>query len=69
MLANLAGAGAGLTKVVGLGAGGIPVAIGGTTSNPTFAPDMKAVANGKLKSLIPGKSSPLGGLFGKKKSD
>ncbi len=68
MLANLAGAGAAVTKVVGLGAGGIPVAIGGTTSNPTFAPDMKAVANGKLKSLVPGKSS-LGGLFGKKKSN
>ncbi len=68
MLANLAGAGAAVTKVVGLGAGGIPVSIGGTTSNPTFAPDMKAVANGKLKSLVPGKSS-LGGLFGKKKSN
>jgi len=67
MLANLAGAGAAVTKVVGLGAGGIPVAVGGTTSNPTFAPDMKAMANGKLKSLIPGKSNPLGGLFGKKK--
>ncbi len=68
MLANLAGAGAAVTKVVGLGAGGIPVAVGGTTANPTFAPDMKAVANGKLKSLIPtGKSNPLGGLFGKKK--
>ncbi len=71
MLANLAGMGAGLTKVAGLGAGGIPVAIGGTTSNPTFAPDMKAVANGKLKELIPsGKTNPLGelgGLFGKKK--
>ena len=67
MLANLAGAGAAVTKVVGLGAGGIPVAIGGTTSNPTFAPDLKAMANGKLKSLIPGKSNPLGGLFGKKK--
>ncbi len=67
MLANLAGMGAGLTKVAGLGAGGIPVAIGGTTSNPTFAPDLKAMANGKLKSLIPGKSNPLGGLFGKKK--
>ncbi len=69
MLANLAGAGGAVTKVVGLGAGGIPVAIGGTTSNPTFAPDMKAVANGKLKSLVPGKSNPLGGLFGKKKSN
>ena len=70
MLANLAGAGGGVTKVGGLGAGGIPVAVGGTTSNPTFAPDMKAVANGKLKSLIPGgKSNPLGGVFGKKKSN
>lgn len=69
MVANLAGAGAGLTKAVGLGAGGIPVAVGGTTSNPTFAPDLKAIANGKLKSLIPaGQSNPLGGLFGKKKS-
>jgi len=69
MLANLAGGGAAVTKVVGLGAGGIPVAIGGTASNPTFAPDMKAVANGKLKSFVPGKSSALGGLFGKKKSN
>ena len=67
MLANLAGAGGGVTKVGGLGAGGIPVAVGGTTSNPTFAPDMKAVANGKLKSLIPGgKSNPLGGVFGRR---
>jgi AsmA protein len=69
MLANLSGMGAGLTKVAGLGAGGIPVSVGGTTSNPTFAPDMKAVANGKLKTLIPGgQSNPLGGLFGKKKT-
>ena len=69
LLANLAGAGAAVTKVVGLGAGGIPVTVGGTTSNPTFAPDMKAMANDKLKSLIPtGKSNPLGGLFGKKKT-
>jgi len=69
MLANLAGMGAGLTKVAGLGAGGIPVAVGGTTSNPTFAPDLKAIANGKLKSLVPtGQSNPLGGLFGKKKT-
>jgi len=70
MLANLPGAGAAVTKVVGLGAGGIPVAVGGTTSNPTFALDMKAVASGKLKSVIPGaKSNPLGGVFGKKKSN
>ena len=69
MLANLAGMGAGLTKVAGLGADGIPVSVGGTTSNPTFAPDMKAVVNGKLKTLIPGgQSNPLSGLFGKKKT-
>ncbi|MGD1215425.1 MAG: AsmA family protein [Terriglobales bacterium] len=62
MLANLAGAGAGLTKVAGLGAGGIPVAIGGTTSNPTFMPDVKGMVNGKLKGL-----GSLGDFFGKKK--
>jgi AsmA protein len=75
MLANLAGAGAGLTKVAGMGSGGIPVAIGGTTSNPTFTPDMKGMVGGavgnQLKGLVPGgKSSPLGGLgglLGKKK--
>ena len=69
MLANLAGMGAGLTKVAGLGADGIPVSVGGTTSNTTFAPDMKAVVNGKLKTLIPGgQSNPFGGFFGKKKN-
>jgi AsmA protein len=71
MLANLAGAGAGLTKAAGLGAGGIPIAIGGTTSNPTFMPDMKGLMGNQLKGLIPGgKNNPLGGLsglFGKKK--
>jgi AsmA protein len=68
MLANLAGAGAGVTKVAGLGAGGIPVAIGGTTSNPTFMPDVKGMVGNQLKGLIPGgKNNPLGGLFGKKK--
>jgi AsmA protein len=68
MLANLAGAGAAVTNVAGLGAGGIPVAVGGTASNPTFAPDMKAVAGGVLKSVIPGeKGNPLSGVFGKKK--
>jgi AsmA protein len=72
MLANLSGAGAGLTKVAGMGAGGIPVSIGGTTSNPTFAPDMKALAGNQLKGLLKGtdKANPLGGLgglFGKKK--
>jgi AsmA protein len=72
VIANLAGVGAGLTKVAGLGSGGVPIDIGGTTSNPTFTPDMKAMAGDKLKGLIPGggKTNPasaLGGLFGKKK--
>jgi AsmA protein len=72
MLANLAGAGAGLTKTVGMGAGGIPITVGGTTSNPTFMPDMKAMMGNQLKGLMQqgGKSNPLGGLgglFGKKK--
>ena len=71
MVANLAGVGAGLTKVAGVGSGGIPIAIGGTTSNPTFLPDMKGIVNSQLKGLIPGgKNNPLGGLgglFGKKK--
>jgi AsmA protein len=68
MVANLGGVGAGLTKAAGLGSSGIPVSIGGTTSNPTFMPDMKGMVDSKLKGLIPGgKSNPLGGLFGKKK--
>ena len=71
MLANLAGAGAGLTKAAGMGAGGIPVAITGTTSDPKFMPDMKAMMGNELKGLVPGgKNNPLGGLsglFGKKK--
>jgi len=69
MIANLAGIGGGVTKVVGAGAGGIPVNIGGTTSNPTFTPDMKGLVSGKVKGLAnEGKSlGGLGGLFGKKK--
>ena len=71
IVANLAGVGASLTKVAGMGAGGIPVAIGGTASNPTFSPDMKGMMGNQLKGLIPGgKNNPLGnlgGLFGKKK--
>lgn len=71
MLANLAGAGAGLTKAVGMGSGGIPVAITGTTADPKFMPDMKGMVGNQLKGLIPGgKTNPLGGLgglFGKKK--
>jgi len=71
MLANLAGMGAGLTHAVGMGAGGIPIDIGGTTADPKFTPDMKAMMGNKLKGLMPsGTNNPLGGLgglFGKKK--
>ncbi|HEY6302904.1 MAG TPA: AsmA family protein [Terriglobales bacterium] len=69
MVANLAGVGAGVTKVVGGGSGGIPVTVGGTTSNPTFTPDMKAMVNGQVKGLVNGSKSlsGLGGLLGKKK--
>ncbi len=75
MVANLSGgAVSGLTQMAGLGgkgSGGIPVNITGTTSNPTFLPDMKGMANSQLKGLMNGdKSNPLGGLsglFGKKK--
>jgi AsmA protein len=69
MVANLAGAGASLTKVAGLGAGGIPIAIGGTTSNPTFTPDVKGLATDQLKGIVKGGKSlgGLTGLFGKKK--
>ncbi len=69
MVANLAGIGAGVTKVVGAGSGGIPVTVGGTTSNPTFTPDMKNLVGDKLKNIPGVKSNPVGGLFGKKKSN
>jgi AsmA protein len=69
MVADLAGVGAGLAKVVGAGSGGIPVSIGGTTSNPTFTPDMKGIVSGQVKGLINGGKGlgGLGGLLGKKK--
>ena len=71
MLVNLSGGVAGgLTQVAGMGSGGIPVAIGGTTSNPTFTPDVKGMVGNQLKGLVGGKGNPLGnlgGLFGKKK--
>jgi AsmA protein len=70
MVATLSGAGGNLTKVAGLGAGGIPVSVGGTTSNPTFLPDMKAMMGNQVKNLIPGGKKGLGGLgglLGKKK--
>jgi AsmA protein len=75
MVANLnGGTVSGLTQMAGLGtkgSGAIPVNISGTTSNPTFVPDMKGMVNGQLKGLMNGgKNNPLGGLsglFGKKK--
>lgn len=71
MVANLSGGIAGgLTKVAGMGSGGIPVHVTGTTSNPSFMPDVKGVVGNELKGLVGGKNNPvgnLGGLFGKKK--
>jgi len=71
LIANLSGAvGGGLTKVAGMGSGGIPVKVGGTMSNPTFMPDMKGLVGNQLKGLAGGKNNPiggLGGLLGKKK--
>lgn len=71
MVANLSGVGGGLTKAAGVGSNGIPITISGTTSNPSFMPDMKGLVGNQIKGLIPGgKNNPLGGLgglFGKKK--
>jgi hypothetical protein len=73
------GAAAGLGSIGGLAGGvlknGIPVAIGGTTSNPTFAPNLRGVAAGVGASagqqLLNGKgkqsgtqSTPLGNALG-----
>jgi AsmA protein len=76
MSANLSGgAVTGLTQMAGLGGkgtGAIPFTIQGTTSNPSFVPDIKGMAGSQLKGLLQGndKNNPLGGLtglFGKKK--
>ena len=84
MNANLAGGGAAVTQVAGLmgggskgGKSGIPFMIQGTTSNPTFLPDMKNIAQGAATNAIQGAlsgkgaaannpASSLGGLFKKK---
>ena len=78
MVADLKGGlGGGLTQVATLGGGsrsggGIPFMIQGTTSNPTFLPDMKGLATGAVKGLGTDASSAtsaagkLGGLFKKK---
>jgi AsmA protein len=76
MSANLSGgAVSGLTQMAGLGSrstGAIPFTIQGTTSNPSFAPDIRGMAGSQLKGLLQGndQKNPLGGLsglFGKKK--
>src|SRR5262249_31682478 len=77
MNANLGGAVGGLTQIAGLGSktsGGIPFTIQGTTSNPTFMPDVQGMVGNQVKGLLGGQqgnqSNPLGGLtglFGKKK--
>ena len=82
MMADLNGGMAGgLTKVAGLGgqrSGGIPFSIQGTTSNPSFVPDVAgvagSVAKGALGNVVSGQTSAtkgatgaLGGLLGRKK--
>jgi AsmA protein len=69
LVANLSGVGAGLTKTMGAGSGGIPVTVSGTASNPTFMPDMKGMVSGQVKGLVNGGKSlgGLSGLLGKKK--
>ena len=74
LIANLGGVAGGLTKAASLGgtSNGIPVKVSGTTSNPTFMPDVKGMVGSQLKGLVGGKSNPLGGLgglLGKKKPD
>ncbi len=82
MAANLSGgAVTGLTQLAGLGSkgsGNIPFIIQGTTSNPTFIPDVKGIVGSQLKGLLGGTQSAqpgqqnnpidaITGLFGKKK--
>jgi len=80
MLANLSGGVAGgVTKVASVGGGsnGIPFSIQGTTSNPSFVPDLAgvagSVAKGAVQNAVSGKGGVtkgvggLGGLLGKKK--
>jgi AsmA protein len=74
MVAHLTGSSNPIATLTGGGkgnSGGIPFKIQGTSSNPTFIPDVGGMAAGIAKSVTPqdvnniGKQ--LGGLFGKKK--
>jgi len=75
MTANLSGAAVSqLSQLAGLGGKGttIPFFIQGTTSNPTFVPDVQGMLSNRLKTGVPAGQgqSPLDaltGLFGKKK--
>lgn len=79
MAANLSGgAVTGLAQMAGLGGKGtatVPFMIQGTTSNPTFVPDVKGIVGGQLKGILGNQTgdqstNPLSGLtnlFGKKK--
>jgi AsmA protein len=77
MNANLTGgAVTGVAQMAGLGGqgGSIPFLIQGTTSNPSFVPDIQGMAGNALKGVLSGKSgnkpSPIDALtdiFGKKK--
>lgn len=70
------GAATGVAQMAGLGGqgGSIPFLIQGTTSNPSFVPDIQGMAGSALKGVLSGKSgnkaSPIDTLtdiFGKKK--
>lgn len=77
-LSNTASPLGGIAKIASAGSssGGIPLKIQGTTSNPSFVPDLSGMTSGITKGIasapsqIPGAGNlggALGGLFGKKK--
>ena len=66
----------GITKIASLGSSGatVPFFIRGTTSSPSFVPDVKGMVGGQLKEALQGGQATKGtlvnsltGLFGKKK--
>jgi AsmA protein len=79
MNANLSGgAVSGVTQLAGIGGGknlGVPFSITGTTSNPSFVPDVGGILSNQLgnqlKNAVPGDQGSalegITGLFGKKK--
>lgn len=78
-LSNSASPLGGIAKLAsaGSGTGGIPFKIQGTTSNPSFVPDLAGMTSGLTKGIataptqIPGAQNlggAVGGLFGKKKN-